>query len=1056
MSPDHSVDLEAPFQLADSTSLHLSTQVGAPIDLCDNYTKESSCADADLLSCSSKIDSESINHLDNLSVGLLNSLTTVSIVVMGDLSDLLEPSPQSPNKVQVPLIMSNSSHKQLVGENNAIVENFMIDTEEEVMCTNLNDTLLSIVPDHLKSNESDQQDSLENHTHVPNCHPEFLKSACLLNSCVESGSDLPSGATNMSTISSMETSADFIIAETEITQSYTKVSLSKSAETIPPPGLLETTPTTVKILDSIVPNQLWGSKLEWGLSCSCPLLPRKREDINQVANASVQIRLSGSDYCRFNNHLSEQLGDISIKSHSKSIDSHIRNAANSDYPSISRHDLPLTVPGNESNGYNINNSIQLTKAMNINDVPHTLGSSQSQVTAAFPESSQGEHATQSSPHSIFESSAQKISSLYSAKFSSVPSMGFGKVELENSRKKGGLECDDLLMSDNRVEIPETIEKYSTELTHLPQKTKTNFGTVKLGRVDILEHDGLQVAQALFSHNTLIPVSTSHPASLELRSICDTKLPVKCIRKTAEEHEKGPIVHHKMLITDLAVHQTNAPKQSHGTRQSHIPVIRNRPYTLQMTTKADINIPIQLSATLDSVVQFNVDTSEAGAVHSNRDNTMHKVLNLPNIVSAPTSPNQKTESGLEIKPGKDKGVFSKVQPKVQQSLDLVHKISLSGIGTMDTAKPNSPKTRLIQKKSASRQIRHTTSSTVNSGNNTIFPNGSTMLFTKNGLYTRDPSRAWDRSKTPLVPDGRNTTLVNGYQSPTQIAVGPCLPALEMRPMSRKLKQRFHKGILVDRDQDSAFSPYSQPLPLTRDIPVIQKNLDKRPRLIRELKTRWDLRLQELHIGSTSLGLVRKMCGDSFGVRWSPEMKSDVGSYTSPPTVTEPHIAQDIRHDLSRSNQSDNVKKVPMIWLPFVDTSRHAHNDFGHQGSPQCEAGASDTMQQLAKVDVQIPDGGAYPSVHSEYDGFSTYNRQGEHALPIYTNNHPRQVNNGLLQQCHQHTVPRIPPSMHIKIPTGGSRQMAKGIKAVKNHATQDQRGVSDIRLDMKAYHVINKQ
>ncbi|KAH9270065.1 hypothetical protein BASA83_007895 [Batrachochytrium salamandrivorans] len=327
MSPDHSVDLEAPFQLADSTSLHLSTQVGAPIDLCDNYTKESSCADADLLSCSSKIDSESINHLDNLSVGLLNSLTTVSIVVMGDLSDLLEPSPQSPNKVQVPLIMSNSSHKQLVGENNAIVENFMIDTEEEVMCTNLNDTLLSIVPDHLKSNESDQQDSLENQfskhnritygpeineslaiedihaymensTHVPNCHPEFLKSACLLNSCVESGSDLPSGATNMSTISSMETSADFIIAETEITQSYTKVSLSKSAETIPPPGLLETTPTTVKILDSIVPNQLWGSKLEWGLSCSCPLLPRKREDINQVANASVQIRLSGSDYCR--------------------------------------------------------------------------------------------------------------------------------------------------------------------------------------------------------------------------------------------------------------------------------------------------------------------------------------------------------------------------------------------------------------------------------------------------------------------------------------------------------------------------------------------------------------------------------------------------------------------------------------------------------------------------------------------------------------------------------------------------------------------------------------
>ncbi|KAH6571936.1 hypothetical protein BASA60_006893 [Batrachochytrium salamandrivorans] len=728
MSPDHSVDLEAPFQLADSTSLHLSTQVGAPIDLCDNYTKESSCADADLLSCSSKIDSESINHLDNLSVGLLNSLTTVSIVVMGDLSDLLEPSPQSPNKVQVPLIMSNSSHKQLVGENNAIVENFMIDTEEEVMCTNLNDTLLSIVPDHLKSNESDQQDSLENQfskhnritygpeineslaiedihaymensTHVPNCHPEFLKSACLLNSCVESGSDLPSGATNMSTISSMETSADFIIAETEITQSYTKVSLSKSAETIPPPGLLETTPTTVKILDSIVPNQLWGSKLEWGLSCSCPLLPRKREDINQVANASVQIRLSGSDYCRFNNHLSEQLGDISIKSHSKSIDSHIRNAANSDYPSISRHDLPLTVPGNESNGYNINNSIQLTKAMNINDVPHTLGSSQSQVTAAFPESSQGEHATQSSPHSIFESSAQKISSLYSAKFSSVPSMGFGKVELENSRKKGGLECDDLLMvqqhqpqwidtcptknksdpslvnngimvlqSDNRVEIPETIEKYSTELTHLPQKTKTNFGTVKLGRVDILEHDGLQVAQALFSHNTLIPVSTSHPASLELRSICDTKLPVKCIRKTAEEHEKGPIVHHKMLITDLAVHQTNAPKQSHGTRQSHIPVIRNRPYTLQMTTKADINIPIQLSATLDSVVQFNVDTAKL-----------------------------KTESGLEIKPGKDKGVFSKVQPKVQQSLDLVHKISLSGIGTMDTAEPNSPKTRLTQKK-----------------------------------------------------------------------------------------------------------------------------------------------------------------------------------------------------------------------------------------------------------------------------------------------------------------------------------------------------------------------
>ncbi|KAJ3209347.1 hypothetical protein HDU67_006263 [Dinochytrium kinnereticum] len=83
-------------------------------------------------------------------------------------------------------------------------------------------------------------------------------------------------------------------------------------------------------------------------------------------------------------------------------------------------------------------------------------------------------------------------------------------------------------------------------------------------------------------------------------------------------------------------------------------------------------------------------------------------------------------------------------------------------------------------------------------------------------------------------------------------GPNLPGLESRPITSLLKKRFNEwDCPVRRRPDDYFSQYSQPLPITRDSNVPQKQPTKRYHLLRELRLRREYLLQEVYLGQTAV-------------------------------------------------------------------------------------------------------------------------------------------------------------------------------------------------------------
>ncbi|KAI8853926.1 hypothetical protein BC829DRAFT_439702 [Chytridium lagenaria] len=99
--------------------------------------------------------------------------------------------------------------------------------------------------------------------------------------------------------------------------------------------------------------------------------------------------------------------------------------------------------------------------------------------------------------------------------------------------------------------------------------------------------------------------------------------------------------------------------------------------------------------------------------------------------------------------------------------------------------------------------------------------------------------------------KHNTL-RGALDPSAPQMGPNLPGLESRPITSLLKKRFNEwDCPVRRRPDDFFSQYSQPLPITRENNVPQKQPTKRYHLLRELRHRREFLLQEVYLGQTAV-------------------------------------------------------------------------------------------------------------------------------------------------------------------------------------------------------------
>ncbi|KAI9193300.1 uncharacterized protein BJ171DRAFT_272440 [Polychytrium aggregatum] len=82
-------------------------------------------------------------------------------------------------------------------------------------------------------------------------------------------------------------------------------------------------------------------------------------------------------------------------------------------------------------------------------------------------------------------------------------------------------------------------------------------------------------------------------------------------------------------------------------------------------------------------------------------------------------------------------------------------------------------------------------------------------------------------------------------------GPLLPGLESRPLTIWLRNKYSMAAFAHRAPDDNFSPYSHPLPITRESIPIQKTPARRHHLVRELRNQRELALEAIYLGPTAI-------------------------------------------------------------------------------------------------------------------------------------------------------------------------------------------------------------
>ncbi|EGF79683.1 hypothetical protein BATDEDRAFT_89400 [Batrachochytrium dendrobatidis JAM81] len=534
--------------------------------------------------------------------------------------------------------------------------------------------------------------------------------------------------------------------------------------------------------------------------------------------------------------------------------------------------------------------IPLQKVVDIDGVAHTLMTSRSRLTSPLPETAEDESPSFiSMRHSVptrLHANPKELPMIFSSKIATGPtytSRSFSEPKMAEYLIK---RVDDVSFKESVPVISVTTEIDAIQNDN-SIRTSVFYDPIQLDS-NVDKADDLHTN---FSVQVMIPAQTTQDNDYQVIHSTDTTRDVSSMKATPLESTSALGAVKKRVQSKLPVASTNVKQldQCDGSRNVY-GYVQDRSDMCQatkMTQKIPSRIPVWSCRRVSHLSNVDLQKTQRAENDPTRYlNSSTKVDMIHNAIDLKVKPqeingsqddkhgntliNDILDNTAQFKSNSFAQLYQKPSLSIQQSNQILieSRSSQNNTDSLPTLDINPTLERPgaregVSRKSVQKLSQHLkklskqkskvkTNPSHHFNDGVILPYGNYMLLTRHGLYIRDPNLKGNQSKIPLQPNENSTTLMQWYQDMYQSKIGPCLPPLEKRPISDRLRQRFYNNHSDQHKPDNLLSRYIQPLPISRSSFLIKKPLAKSigSFRFRHYTARCDCR-QCIDLGSTSV-------------------------------------------------------------------------------------------------------------------------------------------------------------------------------------------------------------